>query len=136
MADCLTDAQFSAPPARATCAIAIRDHVLPLLRAHATIRPISGVGSAAWWEVNCFQFVLTTPFSDFPDRPAARSYDEARLLQQSRKSFPYRLDVWHGKKVMSVEWTEDGRFRLISFWPGIWQAEALGILVDNYLRRD
>ncbi len=37
------------------------------------------------------------------------------------------LDVWHGEKVLSVLWADDGAFEVVSFVRGAWEDEALAL---------
>ena len=39
----------------------------------------------------------------------------------------YGLDIFHGKRVMSLEWADDGRARIISFRRGEWEEEFLAL---------
>jgi hypothetical protein len=56
--------------------------------------------------------------------PDDLSCDGKYMLAQIGKvaNLPYGLDVWVSKKkVMNIEWADDGRVELISFKPGDWQ---------------
>lgn len=119
-------------PTRAVRARVIRDHLLPMMKDGSFVacdnRPDArflqrGIGP--------FSIALHTPFTPLPTAgPAIRTYTEAALLQTLSKptTLPYRLDVWHGgRKVMSVQWSDSDEIGVISFRPGLWEAEALAL---------
>jgi hypothetical protein len=47
--------------------------------------------------------------------------------QRATPDLPYGLDVWHGAKVLSIVWADDGAFEVISFVRGQWEDEALAL---------
>jgi len=101
-------------------ALAIRAHVLPLIRAHATIER-TGHSGIAVWHPGPFRFALRMATADWPAPQSAPAYSDALARQPAASVLPYCLDVWHGPKVMSVEWAETGAFRLLSFKSGEWE---------------
>ena len=105
---------------------ALRDFVLPLIREEGTLERV-GPAAVVLWRTHSWSFLYRTPFSRLPSSEApALSYLHALLLQHVRPLLPYGLDVWHGPKVMSVEWN-DIEFHLISFRSGPWEAELMNL---------
>jgi hypothetical protein len=47
--------------------------------------------------------------------------------QHATADLPYGLEVWHGAKVLSVLWADDGRFEVASFVRGPWEDLALAL---------
>jgi hypothetical protein len=46
-----------------------------------------------------------------------------RLLVGGKPNLPYGLNVWHlNKKVMNVEWDDEGNLEVICYKPGDWEA--------------
>jgi hypothetical protein len=81
-------------------ALAIRDHVLPLLRSGTAV--VMGSTRFVTREAKPFLFAFRGPLANVLAEPQ-----------------PYCLDVFHrGRKVMSLEWADDGSVRLVSFRPG------------------
>lgn len=114
-------------------AIVLRDRIVPLVLARGQAE--DGVfAGCVQWRVAGWSFGFKTPFARPGQRPQARSYEEALLLQKPRKDLPYWLDVWRGPKVMSVRWDLDGDFAMISFRPGDWE-EDLGRFLDAQATR-
>ena len=118
------------PHPRAAHALAIRDHVLPLIRERGALQSIGIVRivTVVAWEAKPLLFTLRTPFSGGPKEGPAPSYQHALLRQQAKAVLPYGLDVWHrGRKVMSLEWSGAGESNLIRFMAGEWEAEVLAL---------
>src|SRR5271169_3441683 len=90
-------------------ALAIRDHVLKLLRRDGalevqrdTVRVVE-VRSEPWI------FRSWTPFSALlPGEASSPGYRHAIERQHSRPDLPYGLEVSHGEKVLSILWADDG----------------------------
>ena len=106
---------------RTARALAIRDHLLPLIRARGAIHESSESGlRVVVWRTGRFDFLLRSPFAPLPDA-APKSY-AASLFQ-----LPWGLDVVRGCKVLSLQWDDAGRVEVISFTRGAWEAEALAM---------
>ena len=133
-------------------AIAIRDHVLPLIREHGTLdrHPFgkSYITTTRWFctlsgetlperaartDQGLLIFSLRTPFSNWDAvRSPVPSYAQALAKQQATRGRPvlgYGLDIWRSgsNKVLSIEWDDDGRSNLISMKPGAWEEECLAL---------
>jgi hypothetical protein len=98
-------------------AIAIRDHVLPLLQANGTMQAV-GPMSVLMWHAEPWRAIYRTPFQRMPDK------DPALTRQMGKQPLPYGLDVWHGSKVFSIEWS-DPDVRIITFKRGPWEDALL-----------
>ena len=108
--------------------LAIRDHLLPLIRQRGSLQLV-GTVRIITWEAEPFRFALRTPFSGLAkEEGPAPSYQHALARQQAKPVLPYGLDVWHGgRKVMSLQWSDTGATELISFRAGEWRTAALAI---------
>jgi hypothetical protein len=47
--------------------------------------------------------------------------------QHSSPDLPYGLEVWHGVKVLSVLWADDGRLEVARFVRGPWEDLAFAL---------
>jgi len=110
-------------------AIAIRDHLLPLVRAHGSMEEVSGAaGRLVVWKAGNFTCSLRSPSTPWPaEAPPTASYDQAISRQRAKPDLPWSLDVWRGGTVLSLQWDEEGRVEVVSFTPGPWEAEALAM---------
>ena len=69
-----------------------------------------------------------TPFQRSPELSDKTKYYLALL--GGPETLPFGLDVWHKRrKVLNIEWDENGRIAVVSFTPGDWELE-LERLVD------
>ena len=85
--------------------------------------------SGAWdssGDVKCLRATVAdlvimhhTPFQKmFPET------DQAKYMKAMgfKINLPYGLDIWHDrKKVLNVEWSDDGALEVISYRPGEWE---------------
>jgi hypothetical protein len=115
--------------AEAARAIAIREHLLPLIRVHGTMQEISGAaGRLAVWKAGTLTCTVRSPFTPWPaEEPPTASYEQAISRQRAKPVLPWALDVWRGRKVLSLQWDDDGRVEVVSFIRGPWEAEALAM---------
>ena len=122
-------------------AIQLRDHALSILRQHGSYQPV-GDAKFLMWNGEAFSISHRTPFQKWDTGPevAAKSFaanletglDHAKYLVAQYgvklpEALPYGLDIWHGKKVFSLEWSDDGRTNIINFKRGDWEAELLAL---------
>ena len=114
---------------QATRALAIRDHLLPLIQAHGTLEEVSGAaGRLAMWKTGSFTCTLRGPFTPWPaEAPPTAAYDQAISRQRTKPTLPWGLEVWHGHKVLSLQWDDEGTVEVTSFTPGPWENEALAL---------
>jgi hypothetical protein len=86
------------------------EHLYALVRSHGVREPVDAAHdlmtlTIGGWTINHWA-------------PAAET-EPAEL--------PYGLDVWRGLKVLSVQWSTDGAFKVASFMRGAWEDEALAL---------
>ena len=105
---------------RAAQALAIRDYLLPLIRARGAVQRIGRTGlRMVVWQAAPFTALLRSPFTPSSPDPAPQPV------------LPWGLDVWHGRKVLSLRWDDAGRVEVISFNRGPWEAEALAMVAAD-----
>jgi len=118
-------------PNRLSRALAIRDHILPLVRERGVpqrLKAGEGFVSTTKWQHAVFTFGLWAP--NYMPSGGPVDYALAVAVQDMvEAAMPHGLDVWHAHvgKVLSMEWDADGRANLISMRPGSWEAELLAI---------
>lgn len=62
-----------------------------------------------------------TPFNALsPEEASSPGYPHTLERQLSRPDLPYGLDVWHGEKVLSILWSDQGHFEVTIFVRGSW----------------
>ena len=110
-------------------ALAIRDHLLPLIRSHSTMQEVSGMaGRPAVCKVGSFTCTLRGPFTPWPaEAPPVTSYEQAISRQRAKPALPWCLEVWHGHTVLNLQWEDDGTVEVISFTRGPWEDDALAL---------
>jgi hypothetical protein len=109
--------------------VAIRDAVLPVLRASGILR-IQGDGlrrialmTGPW------SFAHWTPFRDIaPDDDVSPGYRHAIDDLRPGATMDYGLDVRHlGKPVLSLLWSDEGTIQVTAFQRGAWEQDALAL---------
>jgi hypothetical protein len=113
-------------------ALAIRDHVLPLVREQGDIQDLDDKSSSlrlVVLERDPWQFTHWTPFNALTRSEASSpGYRHALGGQHTRPDLPYGLDVRHdGTKVLSLLWTDEGAFEVLTFVRGAWEDAALAL---------
>jgi len=109
-------------------ALAIRDHVLPIVREHGTIEVQRSSVRLTTLKLGPLLLHHWTPFNDLsPDDASSPGYRRALERQKIRPDLPYGLDVWRGEKVLSILWEDNGAFEVASFVRGPWEEEALAL---------
>jgi hypothetical protein len=115
----------------ATCndrGLAIRDHLLPLIRDKGSLQVQRDVVRVIAIELDGWLFHHWTPFNELGLEEASSSaYRHALEQQRSRPDLPYGLEVWRGDKVLSVLWADHGAFEVPCFVRGAWEDEALAL---------
>jgi hypothetical protein len=108
-------------------AIAIRDHILPLLRQDGTVEVQRDVVRLTELRIRGWVFRLWTPFNELgPEEASSPGYRHAIERQRSRKALPYGLDIWEGTaRVLRLLWSDDGTVDVASFVRGPWEHEVL-----------
>jgi hypothetical protein len=110
-------------------ALAIRDHLMPLIRVHGSMQKVSGAaGHVAVWQAGSFTCTVRSPFTAWPaEAPPAAAYDQAISRQRAKPALPWCLEVWHGHTVLNLQWADDGPVEVISFTRGPWEDAALAL---------
>ena len=109
-------------------ALAIRDHLLPIVRERGTLENQRGPVRPITLEVDPWAFRHWTPFNELsPAEASSPGYRHAVERQHTRPDLPYGLEVWRrGVKMLSVLWADDREaFQVVSFVRGPWEDEAL-----------
>jgi len=108
-------------------AIAIRDHILPLLRQDGTVEVQRDVVRLTELRIRDWVFRFWTPFNELGREEASSpGYRHAIERQRSRKSLPYGLDIWEGTaRVFRIQWSDDEIVDVASFVRGQWEDEVL-----------
>jgi hypothetical protein len=111
--------------------LAIRDHILPLLRGRGTVQIQRDTVRLTELRMGVWALRHWTPFNELgQDEAASPGYRRAVERQRTRQALPYGLDIWHGAeltKVLRVLWGEDNTIEVASFVRGSWEEEALAL---------
>ena len=109
-------------------ALAIRDHLLLLVRQEGRLEVQRGLVRMVTWEQALWVIHHWTPFNELqPGEASSPGYRHAVERQHSTPDLPYGLEVWHGVKVLRVLGADDGWFEVVSFVGGPWEALALAL---------
>ena len=109
-------------------ALAIRDHLLLLVRRGGGLEVQRDLVRLVTLEQAPWLIRHWTPFNDLqPGEASSPGYRHAVERQHATADLPYGLEVWHGAKVLSVLWADDGRFEVASFVRGPWEDLALAL---------
>jgi hypothetical protein len=113
-------------------AITIRDHVLPIVRQHGTLRDLEGKDSTLRLivlERDDWVFTHWTPFNSLGPRQASSpAYRHAVERQRSRPGLAYGLDITSADQhVLGILWSDDGSLSVTTFIRGAWEDAALSM---------
>ena len=109
-------------------ALAIRDHVLPLLRERGALEVQRDTVRLVELRFALWVFRHWTPFNDLHAGEASSpGYRHAIERQHTRSDLPYGLDVWRGDRVLRVLWADDGAIDVPIFVRGAWEDEILAL---------
>ena len=110
-------------------ALAIRDHLLPLVRDRGTLECQRDTVRLISLQLDLWLLKHWTPFNDLsPEQAASPGYRHALTRQRTRPELPYGLEAsCDDRKVLSVLWADDGAFAVDSFVRGSWEDEALAL---------
>jgi hypothetical protein len=110
-------------------ALAIRDHLLPLVRERGTLEVQRDAVRLIALRMDRWALDHWTPFSELSAGEASSpGYRHALERQRTRPALHYGLDVaWHGARVLSVLWADGGAFEVATFVRGPWEDEALAL---------
>ncbi len=109
-------------------ALAIRDHLLPLLRGQGALEIQRDTVRVVELRMTAWTVRHWTPFNDLPAGEAASpGYRHAIERQHTQQTLPYGLEVWHGVLVLRILWADEGEFEVVSFVRGAWEDAALAL---------
>ena len=107
-------------------ALAIRDHILPLLREYGALEVQRDTVRVVELRIDDWTFRHWTPFNELTAGEASSpGYRHAIERQHTKSDLPYGLDVYHGETVLSILWADDGSIEVTTFIRGAWEDEAL-----------
>lgn len=107
-------------------ALAIRDHLLPIVRARGRLQIQHGALRLVVLEIGPWVVNHWTPFNALsPEEASSPGYRHALERQHSRPDLPYGLDVWNGETVLRILWSDHGLVEVAIFVRGPWEEEAL-----------
>jgi hypothetical protein len=107
-------------------ACAIRDRVMPLLRATGHLLSQRDVVRMIELRRDLWVFRHWTPFNDLAsDEAASPGYRHAVERQHTRPGLPYGLDVCRGIRLLRILWSESGTVEVATFVRGDWEDEVL-----------
>jgi len=109
-------------------AVAIRDHLLPLVRERGTLELQRDSVRLVTLEMGLWIINHWTPFNELsPAEASSPSYRHAVQRQRGLQDLPYGLEVWHREKLLCLVWADDGASKVIDFVRGAWEADALAL---------
>ncbi len=110
-------------------ALAIRDHVLPLVRAGGVLQEQWGGLRRITLAIVPWSFSHWTPFKHLASGEASSpGYRHAVEQQRAGPTLEYGLDIrHHGTQVLGILWSDDGSVAVNVFVRGDWEAEALAL---------
>ncbi len=113
-------------------ALAVRDHVLPIVRARGILEDLEGKDSTlrlVVLEHDPWYLTHWTPFNALaPTEASSPGYRHALERQHTRPDLPYGLEIrYEQTKVLSLLWADDGVFEVVTFVRGSWEDTALAL---------
>jgi hypothetical protein len=109
-------------------ALAIRDHLLLLVRQNGELEVQRGLVRMVTWERAPWVVHHWTPFNDLqPGEASSPGYRHAVERPHAMPDLPEGLEAWHGVKVLRVLWADDGGFEVASFVRGPREDLALAL---------
>ena len=107
-------------------ALALRDHLLPLIHTHAVLGHQSDTLCLISLQIDAWLFKHWTPFQELgSDEASSPGYRHALERQRPVAPLPYGLEVWRGQQLLSVVWADKGAFAVDLFVRGRWEDELL-----------
>lgn len=108
-------------------ALAIRDHVLPLVRSRGTLEQQFHGLRRITLSIDPWSFSHWTPFKTLAAGEASSpGYRHAIEQQRAGPTLEYGLDIrLHGKHVLGLLWSDHGSFDVNVFERGDWEAQVL-----------
>jgi hypothetical protein len=81
-------------------------------------------------DVSNLLILYRTPFQKI-FKPSERMKYMAAVFGQPPRTLPYGLDIWRGKKVLSIDWDDAEAVEIRSFTPGKWEDTLLAVQRDT-----
>jgi hypothetical protein len=107
-------------------ALAIRDHVLPMLRRDGVLEVQRDAVRLTVLRVAPWIFRYWTPFSALIACEASSpGYRHAIKRQRTKPDLPYGFELCHDTEVLRVLWADDGTYDVAKFIRGPWEEAAL-----------
>ena len=110
-------------------ALAVHDHLLPLVRARGTLGVQRGAARLTTLETGPWTITHWTPFNELaPGEASSPGYRHAVERQRAGPDLPYGIEVRHdGALVLRVLWADGGAREVAAFVRGPWEDEALAL---------
>jgi hypothetical protein len=107
-------------------AVAIRDHVMPLLRQRGAVQVQRDTVRITELQTGVWAVRVWTPFNELgPEEASSPGYRHAMERQRTRKVLPYGLEIWHGAtRVLRILWSDDECTEVANFVRGQWEDEV------------
>lgn len=122
--------KYGAAATEADRALELRDAAFSVLERYGRWKPC---GSRALHmltaDVSNLLILYRTPFQKI-FKPSERMKYMAAAFGQAPRTLPYGLDIWHGKKVLSIDWDDTEAVEIRSFTPGKWEDRLLAVRAD------
>ena len=108
-------------------ALAIRDHLVPIVRRLGSIEVQRDEVRCIAWCGGVWELRHWTPFRDLrADEASSPGYRHALERQHGQQDLSYGLEVrFIGTEVLRILWADNGRVEVACFARGAWEAEAL-----------
>jgi hypothetical protein len=101
-------------------AVQLRDLALRVIKARGTWPSFGGGPRLLTFNdvgLSGLSISYRTPFQRLPPPPEFLKYLAARDGKTASKNLPYGLDVWQDRKVLNVEWSDNGRVDVVATRP-------------------
>lgn len=110
-------------------ALAIRDHVLPLVRSLGTLEDQWGGLRRITLSMDPWSFSHWTPFKALSSGEASSpGYRHAIEQQRAGATLEYGLDVrYRGHRVLGLLWSDEGSYAVTVFERGDWETQVLAL---------
>ena len=107
-------------------AVKLRDAAIAIVRRCGTWETDRfGVIKIMGARTGAIRIIYRTPFQPITSDQSRQKYLGALYRIPLRKNLSYGLDIWAPKKVLNIEWSEQGKVELVSFRPGEWEAQLI-----------
>ena len=115
--------------ARLRRVVEIRDASLALTRSKGRWSGSFVADGLTWMirvgSIGALRVALRIPFTPPPELSDQLRYMVAGVPRVQLVEHPFGLDVWAGKKVLNLKWSDNDEFNVVSFRRGTWEDELL-----------